>query len=208
MERLGNNGAEHFCLDRRKAFTILETVIALALASLIIIVILSTLTNSRVHIEKDLEKLEFISEATIFLEYVKRDIRNARRTPGSVRVNGDNMTILAMNKDGKDQTILYKYKRDKRFVGRRVDEGRVKWFGRIGREAGIITDFLARPISGDDYRGFYQVQVTFMSRSDYYRQKKRGIEKPKALRTHTFQALVNRRTPDSVDDKWNSAFRD
>ncbi len=194
-------------LAKRQGFTILEVVIALALASLIIIVILSTLVNSSIQIEKDMEKLEFISKSTILLEYVKRDVRNARRTADSVMTNKDHLTILTMDSEGKKQTIEYKYKRDKRYVGRRINEGKVKWFGRVSRKGGIITEFNVAPVSDDDYRGFYQVKVTFMSRSDYFRQKKRGVKRPKPRKTHTFQALVNRRTPDSVDDKWNSAFR-
>ena len=194
-------------LHRLSAFTILEVVIAIALASLIIIVILSTLVNSQVQIEKDMEKLEFIGKSTILLEYVKRDVRNARRAADSVMTAGDNLTIHTEDSEGKKKLIEYKYKREKQFVGRRVDEGKVKWFGRLGRRGGIITDFNVSPVSDDDYHGFYQVRVTFMSRGDYIRQKKRGVQRPKARKTHTFQALVNRRTPDSVDDKWNSAFR-
>jgi len=186
-------------------------VIALALASLIIIVIISTMLNSRRIIEQDLDKLEFISEATIFLEYVKRDIRNARRSADSVLCAGDSLTILTQDETNQQRVIEYRYKRDNWYVGRKIepanDERKVKWFGRVGPKGGIITDFVVKPVEGDDYRGFYQVMVSFMAKSDYIRQKNLGVETPKANKTHTFQALVNRRTPDSVDDKWNSAFR-
>ena len=193
----------------KKGFTILETLIALTLASLVIIVIMNTMISQRYIIEKNFRTLEFLQESTIFLEYVKRDIRNASRTEGSVSATGDQLAIISEDKDGKRQTIIYKYKREKRYAGRRIEgEERVKWFGRIGSFGGIIVDFQVRPVSDDaEYAGFYLIRVEFMTRTDYYKQKNNGVANPKPRVTHIFQALINRRTPSSVDDKWNSAFR-
>jgi type II secretory pathway component PulJ len=193
----------------RKGFTVLETLIAITLASLIIVVIMNTMISNRYIIEKNMRTLEFLQESTIFLEYVKRDIRNASRTEGSVSALGDELTILTEDINGKRTEIQYKYKRDKNYVGRREgSDGKVKWFGRIGSTGGIIVDFTVKAASEDPaYTGFYLIRVEFMSRSDYYQQKNQGVTTPKARRTHVFQSLINRRTPSSVDDKWNSAFR-
>lgn len=192
-----------------RGFTVLETIIALTLASLIIIVIFEVMINTQNNITKNMKTLEFLQEATIFLEYVKRDIRNASRTEGSVTAGGDELAIIAEDADGNPQRILYKYKRDNRYVGRRIGEdGKVKWYGRIGPTGGIIVDFQVKPASEDiSYAGFYLIRVEFMSRADYYKQKRKGVSVPKPRRTHVFQSLINRRTPSSVDDKWNSAFR-
>jgi len=197
------------CSHPQRGFTILETLIAITLASLIIVVIMNTMISNRYIIEKNMRTLEFLQESTIFLEYVKRDIRNASRTEASVSALGDELAIITEDADGNPIKIIYKYKRDKNYVGRRIgNDGKIKWFGRIGSRGGIIVDFQCKPVSDDvAYAGFYLIRVEFMSRTDYYRQKNQGVSTPKARRTHVFQSLINRRTPSSVDDKWNSAFR-
>lgn len=197
---------------RRRGFTILETVIAIALASLVIIVIFNTLLTSRMQVEKNMETLEFLSKATVLLEYVKRDIRNASRRDDSVICAENLLTIITMGEGGTDPTVEYKFRPDLRIVRRLVRKGGsdggedTTWFGRAGK-TGIITEFNVTPVDDANYAGFYRVVVAFMSRGDMERQKQHGNTDPKPKRVHTFRALVNRRTPAAVDDRWNAGFR-
>jgi len=192
---------------RDRGFTLIETIIALAIASILIIVIVNTMISSRMQVEHNLTTLDFLSKATILLEYVKRDIRNATRKANSVNPGGDTLSILITDREGKETEVRYKFFEDKRYVGRKVGWGKAKWFGREGR-MGFITNFEVKAVEGNDYHGFYQVSVSFLSTLHANKQKQRGVAEPKPKAIHTFRALVNRRTPDSVDDKWNAGFRE
>ncbi len=200
MHRRG--GSKRFLSPGRQAFTLLETMIALALATIIIMVLFNTMIAGQKTVTHGVETLEYLGKATILLEYIKRDIRSASSEDSSITCGGGDCTIRVTNKDGKSEVVKYSFKKATHHVVREAEGKRAKKFGLLGN-AGIIENFLVKPVDDDRYRGFYQVEVAFSPR-----RRRLSKKAPAARPIHKFRILANRRAPDARDDRWNRAFDD
>ncbi len=195
-------------------FTVLEVLIAVAVATLLVMVIFNLFIGGQKLAGRGMETLDFVTKATILLEYVKRDIRGASREADSIVIEGAppppteeamaagpdfEMKIKTVDDEGKDIVVTYKYSSRHKAVKREVDGGGKKYFGR-GKGGGMITFFSVTPVGGEKYKGFYRIDLAFMPRRLRHKRKR-------PARVHIFRALVTRRTPTVVDEKWNAAFR-
>ena len=187
-------------LARRKAFTMLETLIALAIATLIILTLFNILITGSKTVTHDVDTLEYLGKATVLLEYLKRDIRSASSEENSVSPGSGNVVIRKCDQEGKTVTVTYEYHAEKHFVLRQEEGRRPKAFGQEGDD-GIITEFLVKAVDDEKYRGFFQISVAFTPRRRHLAKAKSGT-----LPIHRFKCLINRRAPDARDDRWNRAF--
>lgn len=184
----------------RRGFTMLETLIALTLATLIIMTLFNTMITGQRTVTHDMETLEYLGKATILMEYIKRDIRSASSEDNSVSCGGGDCTIRITDKDGKSATVSYAFNATAHTVTRTIEGMPPKVFGALGDD-GIIETFSVKPVDDERYRGFYQVEVAFSPRR---RRLEEGASASRPI--HRFRVLTNRRAPDSRDDRWNRAF--
>lgn len=183
-----------------RGFTMLETLIALTLATMIIMTLFNTMITGQRTVTHDMETLEYLGKATILLEYIKRDIRSASSEENSVACGGGDCTIRVTNSEGKSASVAYSFQAATHHVIRTVEGQPPKKFGLLGDD-GIIQNFSVKPVDDQRYRGFYQVEVSFSPR------RRRNSEQTSASRPiHRFRILTNRRAPDARDDRWNRAF--
>lgn len=188
--------------------TIFEVLIAVAIGSVITILLVWLLVSWTRTSGKNLDTLAYLQDASLLMEYVKRDIRNASRDTPRETISGSNPRITTYMPDGQVRDVQYEYDAESRLVTRRGEDGKTTRFGR-GRTGGQghITDFKVTPVEGKGNETFFQILVGFASPERVRDEEAGKVDATKRPLHHRVQALVNRRTPSETDDKWKAAFR-
>ncbi len=201
----------------RRAFTLIETMFVMAVASIIILILLQMFTGVQRNVGRAEATLDFLRQATLLLDNVRRDIRSAGR--GDSIQLGSTVTITreANSKDAdappSTETVTYEFFETERYVKRTAkggDEDREQSFGLSGRSVGFITSFqvFARNprisvTTGNftreiDVLGFYEIRLEFANQE----QAKAMAEGKPGKSIHTFRTLVSKRAPEVRDDLW------
>jgi len=189
---------------KRAGFTIYEVLIAMAISTILTVVLFNTLLGGTRIGEKALNTLAYLREASLLMEYVKTDIRNAPR--GEHNLSGESPSLMRSVPGGGLSQVNYVFDRENGVVTRttRGSGGRVIEFGR-GRAAGKghIVEFSVETLEVEGVEPFYRIKVAFSAPNQ---KKPEGGEPVTPPRTHQVQALVSQRTPAGRADKWNTAF--
>lgn len=194
---------------RRRGITIFEVLIAIAITSILTIVLFRVLISAQKNQIRTLDTLSYLRDASLLMEYVKKDIRAASRESPRETIAGSSPRILTYSPDGVELDIQYRYDAEARTVTRRGAQGsrEIEFGTGKGSAGGHITHFEVKPVEGEGNEAFFQVVVEFAS-PRRVAEEEAGRRDPKNRpRSHRVQALVNRRTPAGTDDKWKAAFR-
>lgn len=191
-------------MGRRQAFTIYEVLIALALASMLSIVLFQTMISSTRTSEKNLNTIGFLREASLLMEYIKQDIRNAPRETASI--DGQNPQLISYDKDGRARTIRYRYDPQNRTVTRSGGPKDIVFGqGRSG-SMGRIIRFEIKEIEDMGQEPFFQILLEFATPQQVEAEAAGRISPGGGSPNHKVHALVSRRVAGQADDKWKVGF--
>lgn len=190
---------------RRRGFTILEILIAAGIATVLTIVLFDTLISGNLLARKNFDILGYLRDASLLMEYIKTDIRNAPR--GEQNLQGENPSLMRSVPDGPPQQVEYRFDKEQGIVQRtsKGAGGRTITFGRGQTKGkGTIVEFSVETVAVEGTDPFYRIVVGFASPQD---DPKNPADPSSGPRTHRVQALVSQRTAAVRDDKWNTAFQ-
>jgi type II secretory pathway pseudopilin PulG len=195
---------------RRSAFTIYEVLIAAAISSILTLVLYNTLLSGTRTAEKNMETLGYLRDASLLMEYIKTDIRNAPR--GDFAIEGSNPELLRSVPNGVPVQVSYTFDPAQGIVTRTIQgrSGKSTNFGR-GRTSGMgtIVEFAVTKVANPESpEPFYQIVVGFASPRLMGSGHRTPTENATPPQNHRVQALVSRRTPAERADKWNTTFEE
>lgn len=191
----------------RRGFTIYEVLIAVAISTILTVVLFHALLSGRRLSEKNLEALHHLRDASLLMEHIKTDIRNAPK--GDYAIEGSNPSLMRSVADGPPIQVTYKFDQNAGLVTRTTlgKGGRTVRFGEGASSGkGSIAQFEVTKVEVPGREPFYRITLGFASarrQADEATGKADPAGRPKS---HLVQALVSRRTPAGSDDKWNVAF--
>jgi type II secretory pathway pseudopilin PulG len=188
----------------RSGFTIYEILIAAAIATILTLVLYNTLLSGTRIAGKNMEMLNYLRDASLLMEYIKTDIRNAPK--GAQAIAGENPQVMRSIPNGPPVMVSYRFSKEEGIVTRSRAGRRIKSFGR-GQSAGkgTIVEFKVTEVEiPDSSEPFYQIVVGFASTRHRAAGHRGGALR--VLKSHRVQALVSRRTPAERADKWNTSF--
>lgn len=193
-------------ISRRHGFTIYEVLIAAAISTILTVVLFNTLLGGQRTAAKNMETLNYLRDASLLMEYIKTDIRNAPK--GDFGIEGSNPELMRSIPGGQAVQVRYVYDQSAKVVTR-YEQGlnsRSTSFGQGGSSGqGTIVEFMVTKVDNPESpEPFYQVVVAFASPNK--QKADDGALKP--LKNHRVQALVSRRVPAERADKWNTAFEE
>lgn len=191
----------------RRGFTIYEVIIAVGISTILTIVLFNALLSGRRLSDKNLEALHHLRDASLLMEHIKTDIRNAPK--GDFAIAGQNPSLMRSVSDGPPITVQYKFDQTTGTVTRTTlgKGGRTVTFGEgVGAGKGSIAQFEVVEVEVPGREPFYQITLGFASAKRQADEASGKADPNNRPKSHLVQALVSRRTPGGTDDKWNTAF--
>jgi type II secretory pathway pseudopilin PulG len=191
----------------RRGFTIYEVIIAIGISTILTIVLFNALLSGRRLSDKNLEALHHLRDASLLMEHIKTDIRNAPK--GDWPIEGSNPSLMRSVSDGPPVSVKYQFDEEAGVVTRTTlgKGGRTATFGEsAGQGKGSIAQFEVKKVEVPGREPFYQITLGFASAKRQADEASGKADPEKRPKSHLVQALVSRRTPTGSDDKWNVAF--
>lgn len=191
----------------RRGFTIYEVLIAVAISTILTVVLFNALLSGRRLSDKNIEALNHLRDASLLMEHIKTDIRNAPK--GDWAIEGSNPSLMRSVSDGPPIQVTYAFDEAKGIVTRTTlgKGGRTVSFGAgSGPGKGSIAQFVVTKVEVPGREPFYQITLGFASAARQAAEASGQADPNQRPKSHLVQALVSRRTPAGSDDKWNVAF--